>query len=184
MEGQADKIKPAVPPKEGRPSDALSLVKKAKPTLQGRKLGVLVTDGFDAGLLAAVRDAAKSEQAALALIAPKVGGAKASNGKKTPADLSLAGAPSVFFDAVIILADEKGAADLATRADAVNWVRDAFRHLKLIGFSSGANALLTKAEIQAEQSPGVVEIKGKTAINRFIQEAKKGRIWEREENLR
>jgi len=48
MEGQADSITPARPPIDMKPSPALSLIKKAKPTLKGRKVGVLVTDGTGA----------------------------------------------------------------------------------------------------------------------------------------
>jgi catalase len=115
MEGKADAIKPAVAPQDLEPSDALSIIKKAPATLKGRKLGVLITDGFDPKLLNALRNAAKTEKAAFALVARKVGGVKDAAGKLTPADFSIAGGPSVIFDAVAILSDEEQAEALARK---------------------------------------------------------------------
>ena len=54
----------------------------------GRKIGVLVTDGVDAGLLAALRSAAAAEEAMLELVAPEVGGTDASDGSTLAATRS------------------------------------------------------------------------------------------------
>ena len=178
LKGTAEKVQPAVPPQDLKPSDALSLLKKAKPTLQGRKLGVLVTDGYDAGLLVQLRAAAKAEKAAFAVIAPKVGGAKDSAGKLTTADFSLSGGPSLFFDAVAILANEREAEKLAGEAGAIDWVRDAFGHLKVIACTLGVKVLFERAGIEPDD--GVVELGDRKNIATFIQKAKKGRVWERE----
>ena len=47
MEGERAEITPYKAPVDLDPSPALSLVGKAKPTLKGRKIGALVTDGAD-----------------------------------------------------------------------------------------------------------------------------------------
>ncbi|MEO7299135.1 MAG: catalase [Verrucomicrobiota bacterium] len=182
MKGKADKIQPAVKPRDLEPSDALSLIKKAKPTLNGRKIGVLVTDGFDANLLTALRNAAKTEKATVALIAPKVGGAKDKSGKLNPADMSLSGGPSIFFDAVAILADKSEAEKLTSEACAVDWLRDAFGHLKVIAHTDGAQPLLDKAGVVTDE--GIIALGDKKSVSQFIQTAKKGRIWKREPTLR
>ena len=182
MKGQGDKIQPAVKPRDLAPSDALSLLKKAKPVLKGRKLGVLITDGFDAELLSALGNATKAEKAALVVIAPKIGGAKDSSGKLTPANASLSGGPSIFFDAVALLTSEKGVRDLVKEAAAIDWVRDAFGHLKVIGHTPESKPLLERAGVQSDE--GVVEIADRKSISRFIKRAKEGRIWERELKLR
>ena len=57
MEGQAEQITPARAPIDMKPSPALSIIKKAPKTLEGRKVGVLVTDGTDAAFVAALRAA-------------------------------------------------------------------------------------------------------------------------------
>ncbi len=182
MAGKADKIQPAIRPRDLAPSDALSLIKKAHVTLKGRKVGVLITDGFDASLLSGLRAAVKAEKAQLAVIAPKIGGAEDSAGQMTKADHALSGAPSIFFDAVVILATEEQAAKLSTQAGAVDWVRDAFGHLKVIGHTPGAQALLDRAGVEADQ--GVISLGDKKSVNTFIKVAKQGRVWEREPKLR
>ena len=57
---------------------------------------------------------------------------KDGSNKLTPVEMSLSGAPSVFFDTVAILANETETKKLAAEACAVDWVRDAFGHLKVI----------------------------------------------------
>ena len=66
------------------------------------------------------------------LIAPKVGGIKVKGGT-LKADGQLAGTPSVLFDAVALVLTREAAAKLAEEGAAVDFVRDAFGHLKAIG---------------------------------------------------
>jgi len=182
MPEKADAIKPAVAPRDLAPSPALSIIGKAPATLAGRKIGVLITDGFDAALLAALRRSAKAEKAALAVVAPKVGGATDSEGALVEADFPLSAAPSIFFDAAVILASEAGANDLATQAAAVDWVSNAFAHLKVIGHTAEAQPLLDRAGVKPDA--GIVPLANEKAVAKFIAAAKKGRNWDREPSLR
>ena len=111
MEGQADAITPAHDPIDMELSPTLSLIKKAEPTLKGRKVAALVTDGVDDAVLDALRKAVEKEGAVLAIVAPKIGGVTTAKGKKLPADQALSGAPSVFFDAVVALPSSDGRHD-------------------------------------------------------------------------
>jgi catalase len=182
MEGQAESLTPAVQPRDLKPSPALSILAKAPETLEGRKVGVLVTNGFDSALLAELRTAAKKEKATLVLIAPKVGGATNSAGKLVEADFALSAAPSFFFDTVAILASEDGAKKLSTEAAALDWVSDAFGHLKVIGHTSDAAPLLKAAGVKIDA--GIITADNKAGVSEFISTAKKGRIWAREPKLR
>jgi catalase len=182
MEGMAEVIRPARPPVDLPPSPALSLLKKAPATLKGRKLGILVTDGSDEALVQGLRAAAEKEGAALAVVAPKIGGVKGKDGKPIAADHALSAAPSIFFDAVVLAPSAAGAALLVKEAAAIDWVRDAFGHLKVIGHVAAAQALLQKAAV--EPDAGVVELNGPKSIAAFIAAAKKPRLWEREPKLR
>ncbi|HYI27033.1 MAG TPA: catalase [Bradyrhizobium sp.] len=184
MEGEADKITPAVKPTDMDPSPTLSLIKKAKPTLKGRKVGVLVTDGVDDALLDALRKGLEKEGAALAVIAPKAAGVKTSRKKLLPADHALSAAPSVFFDAVVLLTSPAGATQLAQEAAAVDWLRDAFGHLKIIGHLASAAPLFKKAAVPLDVDPGVVALDGRSGVAGFIKAAKQQRIWQREPTLR
>jgi catalase len=182
MEGQADQITPAREPIDMEESPALSLIKKAQPTLQGRKIAVLVTDGTDAAEVERLRKAVEKEGAALAVVAPKAGGVKSRQGDLLPADRALSAAPSVFFDAVALMPSEDGCALLVQEAAAVDWLRDAFGHLKVIGYAAAAVPLFDKAAVPADE--GVVALEGREGIAGYIAAAKRQRIWEREPGLR
>ena len=182
MKGQSDEITPAIPPRDLAPSPALSIVGKAPATLQGRKIGVLLTDGFDAALLAALRVSAKAEKAALFIVTPKIGGVKDSAGTLVEADGALSGSPSVFFDTVAILASEAGAEDLATQAAAIDWTTNAFAHLKVIAHAAAAQPLLDKANVVPDA--GVIALANSKSVAAFMKAAKQGRIWDREPTLR
>ncbi len=181
MEGQADATKPAAPAKDLPASPSLSLIAKAPKSIKGRKLGVLITDGADDALLAAIGAAAKAEGAKVQLVAPKVGGVKTAGGQKLPADHALAGAPSVLFDAVLLVVSDAGAKQLLGEAAAVDWVRMAYGHLKVIGHVAAAKPLLDAALVTADA--GVLAVDAKT-LAPFITAAKQHRIWDREPKVR
>jgi catalase len=172
-----EKIIPAREPIDIALSPSLSILDKAKPTLAGRKLGLLLTDGASAEVLASFRHTAKREGAVVTLIAARVGGVVLDSGDRVPADHALNAAPSVLFDAVALMASERGAATLDRTA--VAWVSDAFAHLKVIGFSSPARKILDDAQVVDDE--GIVALDAKRDVSRFFEAAKAGRRWEREE---
>ena len=183
MKGQAEHITPARAPIDMKPSPALSIIKKAQPTLEGRKVGVLVTDGTDPTFVAALRAAVENAGAKVQVVAPKIGGAVGKGGKLIVPDHQLAGGPSIFFDAVVIAASEAGTAMLESEAAAIDWVRDAFGHLKVIGIVPTATSLLEVAGIGPDA--GIVTLDGGAkGITAFIAAAKNGRVWDREPKLR
>jgi catalase len=159
-------------------SPALQIIGKMKDTLQGRAVGILVADGSDGVVVEAVRKAASSAGASVKVVAPKVGGVTLANGKKLAADGQLAGTPSIVFDAVAVILSEDGAKALAKEAAAIDFVRDAFGHLKAIGADPGGLMLLKSAGVRPDG--GVVEAKDTRA---FITAAKT-RQWKREPSLR
>lgn len=182
MEGQADKIKPAVAVKKADPSEALSQYKKAPDSLAGKKIALLTTDGVDAEFLGALRAVAKKEKANVAVIAPNAGPIKDSDGNEVVPDDFLAGAPSALFDCIIVAPAEKRSATLIENRDAVNWVASAFKHLKVIGFTDSVSRMVEKADIELDADEGIVNVSsGK--FDKYVKAAKKHRIWSREENM-
>ena len=183
MDGEASAIKPYRAPIDLDSSPALSLIGKAKKTLKGRKVGALITDGVEADRLEALRAALVKEGAELAVVAVKIGGVTPKSGPHIAADMALSGAPSVFFDAVAILASEEGVKPLLKNAAAIDWVRDAFAHLKVIAHTAATRALFAKAGIADDLDEGVIELSSVAAMKRFIEAAKQQRIWEREPRI-
>src|SRR5690606_12988265 len=110
-------------------------------TFEGRKLGILVTDGTDAGLLKALTGAAKKAGANFEIIAPKVGGARLSDGSHVGAAQMIAGGPSVLYDAVAVLPSKEAMPDLIKEPTARDFVADAFAHCKFIGYVDAAMPL-------------------------------------------
>jgi len=158
------------------PSDALSIHKNMKPTLEGRSVGILIADGTDAAELDAVVAAVEAEKARAVIVAPKVGGAKLSDGTVRKADGQLAGSPSQIFDAVAIILSDAGCQALIKEAAAVQFAMDAFGHLKAIGASAAAKPLLDKAGVEPDA--------GVTDLSAAFVAAAKHRFYDREPNVR
>ena len=168
----------AAPVQDRAPSPALALIGKMKHTLEGRAVAILVADGSDAALIKALRQAASEAGASVKIVAPKLGGAKLADGSHVVADGQLAGTPSVLFDAIAVVLSNAGAQALAKEAAAIDFVRDAFGHLKAIAIDAGGQALL--------QSAGVVPDAAVVSAHdsaKFIAAAKT-RQWAREPGVR
>ncbi|HWR78190.1 MAG TPA: catalase [Thiobacillus sp.] len=168
----------AAPVKKLAPSPALQIIGKMKDTLMGRAVGILSADGSDGAVIKKIKKAATDAGASVKIIAPKVGGVKLADGSMLAVDGQLAGTPSVLFDAVAVILSDKGAKALSMEGAAIDFVRDAFGHLKAIAVDQGGQALLKTANLG--QDAGVVDASDKTA---FIAAAMT-RQWDREKSVR
>ncbi|SEP41721.1 catalase [Propionispora vibrioides] len=169
---------PARPVQEMQPSPALQIIGKMKDTLMGRTLGILITNGSDGAVIDQLKRAATSAGATVKIVSPKVGDVKLASGLMLSADGQLAGCPSVLFDAVAVLLSDEGAKALSVESAAIDFVRDAFGHLKAIAVDKGGQALLKIANVG--QDAGVVDANDQAA---FIAVAKT-RQWNREKSIR
>ena len=95
-----------------------------------------------------------------------------SDGTTITANGQLAGTPSQLFDAVAVILSADATAMLVKEAAAVQWVMDAFGHLKAIGYNKEAQPLLDKA--------GIVKDEGVTDLGKQFIAAAAKRYWERE----
>ncbi len=179
MTGMADAITPARMPVDLPPSPALSLMEKAEPNLAGRQIGVLLGEGADMGFLEHLRRAIEKEGASLAVIAPLAGGVKTTAGAVVVPDHTLAAAPSVLFDAIIIAAGRTGAQRLMANPDAYAFLTDAWRHLKLIGHTKAMAPLMQVVGVKAGPGAGVLDMEKPRSIPAFIKQARKGKVWTR-----
>jgi catalase len=169
---------PAAPVVEMAPSPALQTIGKAKSTLEGRDVGILVADGSDAKAIKAIIKVAAAAGARVRTVAVRRGATTLDDGSSLEADGQLAGTPSVVFDAIAVVLSEAGGALLSREAAAVDFVRDAFGHLKAIAADQGGQALLRTAGIEAD--PGVCD----ASDMRAFLAAARTRQWEREPSVR
>ncbi|MDY0881634.1 catalase [Dongia soli] len=182
---EVEPAKPAVQPRNDKPSPALSIVAKAPKTIQGRKIAILVTDGSDAAFIGKLKRQITGAGAEVAVLAPLIGGIRTSDGNRLAADHALYAGPSVFFDAVAILPSSEGVVNLAREAAAIDWLRDAFAHLKVIAYHTDAALLFEKAQIDVAADEGMVVLNGSTGgVGTFLDMAKQHRIWAREPLVR
>jgi catalase len=162
------------------PSDALSIIKRAPGSFEGRKLGILLTDGADAPLYDALVKAAVAAGAVVEVIAPKIAGAVLSDGMAVPANQKLDGGPSVLFDAIALIVSREGAALLAKDATAKDFVNDAFAHCKFIAFTAEARALFEKAGLLADLDDGCIPLAKDKDAQAFLATCRQLRYWPRE----
>ena len=134
--------------------------------MKGRCVDILMDDGSDPAAITSLRKAVEGA------------GSKLADGRKRAADGQLAGTPSVVFDAAALVLSADAGKRLAKEAAAVDFVRDAFGHLKAIAANDGAQAVLKAAGIASDA--GVVDAGDAKA---FVKAAKT-RQWARESKLR
>ncbi|QDU80049.1 Catalase C [Polystyrenella longa] len=180
MNTNVEPIKPAVPVKDMPLSDALSQYKKTPDTLAGKKVGLLTTDGIDAAFFMNLEEAVMDAGANIEVVALKAGPMMDSEGNEIIPDHFLSGAPSALFDSVVVAPTEDMAKKLADNPNAVDWIRMANAHLKVIGYTDQAMNLLKKSHIKPGQDEGIVLLDmSKNNFDDYLNAAKKHRIWDR-----
>jgi catalase len=160
-------------------SAPLSILKNGPASFKGRKIGVLLTDGADAEMFNAVQEAARDEGATIEVIAPAVGGIKASDGSWIDAVQKIDGGPSVLYDAVVLLISEDGVGNLTKEPTARDFVADAFAHFKFIGYSEAAMLLLEKAGIAAALDEACIRLDEMADAVKFVRSCRSIRFWAR-----
>lgn len=175
--------KPAVEPRDLPASKALSIINNGPNAFKGRKLGIFVSEGSDAALVKALKQAAEAEGAACAVIAPKIAGVKLSDGQLHPVDEKIGGGPSVVFDAVAVIPSKEGAELLKKDGSSKDFVADAFAHCKFIAYHDDAMPLFKAVGIDGDLDGGCIKLAKAEDAKSFIKACGKLRFWEREPNV-
>ncbi len=155
--------------------DALSMANTRKNSIASRRIAVLVADHADVAAIHALRQTLEADGATVKLIAPRLGDVTGSDGKPLTVDHSLPTVGSVLFDAVFIPGGKRSAVTLSTDANALLFVREAYKHGKAIAASDEGVLLIEQAAMSAGaadgkfRGPGVVAGKGKSVSAVFIK---------------
>ncbi|MFL9962819.1 catalase HPII [Paraburkholderia sediminicola] len=160
-------------PKE---SPALSLLNRVKPGIKTRKIALLAAPGSDGAAIRQLQQALQGEGAAAMLIAPTLA---AIDGMDP--DATIAGLPSIMFDAVIVVGGDAGAKTLAQSGDARHFVLEAFKHLKAITAIGAGREVLAAAHLP-DNADGVAtgdDKQAKDVLKAFIKAAEQHRVWSR-----
>ncbi|MEO7112542.1 MAG: catalase, partial [Polyangiaceae bacterium] len=168
----------AAPTLDMKSSPALQIIGKMKDTLEGRAVRIFISEGSSAKVIKALSKAVTDAGATPKIIAPKIGSTKLDDGSQLSVDGQLAGTPSVLFDAVAVVLSAEGAEALMKESAAIDFVRDAFGHLKAIAVDDGGRSLMKRAGLGKDG--GIVDASDPKG---FVRVAKT-RQWAREASVR
>jgi catalase len=157
---------------------SLSILATRSGSLAGCTVGVLVTDGADGSLVDALRSTLRKAGAACVVVSPRREGFRPTKGDLQPADAALDSAPSCLFDAVAVLGETNSMKPLKSHPAALQWLRDAWRHLKVIGLDAAGRDLAKAAGIGEDDA--VLSLDTKRAADNFCQWAARGKHIARE----
>lgn len=171
-------------------SQALSMVNNPtnSPTIESRKVAILVTDGVSEAAVMNMKNALKKAGAKGCVIAPHLGSVTTDNDGAIAAEFSFLTASSVLFDAVYV-PHGLGLNALAENEDALEYLNDAYKHCKVIGADGEASEIINATPFASKitnDDEGVIvtsEIASETFAQEFINAMTKHRFWQREPNL-
>ena len=141
---------PATP--EVTMSAALSLL--ARPgdgSVKARKVALLVADGIDAESLRSVHAALAYAGVVPRFIGARLGRVQPSTGAPIDVEVTMETAPSVLWDAVVVPAEDDM---LANYGQAIEFLKDQYRHCKTIVCLGKASALLNSAGLPTSLPDG------------------------------
>lgn len=155
---------------------ALSMAKPPAATILGRKIAILAAKGVDGAIIGALTKALLAAGANPKLLGSKLGAIESDDGKTFNIDHSLPTMPSLMFDAVFIPGGKTSVDSLMADANAVLFIKEAYKHGKVIAASDEGSMLIDKAATSAGvpgnkfQGPGVILAAGETVEKSFLDE--------------
>jgi catalase len=184
---------PTVVPKNTKPevkrSGALSLF--ARPgdgSVRTRRIAILVAPGVMSASLMKMHAALTAQGAVPRFLGARLGAVADANGGSIDVEVTLEAAPSVLFDALIIPDGEAAIESLSASGQALEFVKDQFRHCKpIVALGAGAK-LLDAARIphslpNGDHDPGVLRLGARGAdadLNTLVETIGKHRHFARQ----
>ncbi|MDY6947529.1 MAG: catalase [Pseudomonadota bacterium] len=190
---EVPKPMPMVVPKIAKPevkrSPPLSLL--ARPgdgSIKTRRIALLVADGIDTASITELHTALGNAGAVPRFVAPRLGAVTGADDESIAVEVTLETAPSVLFDAVVIADGTAAVEELGELGQALEFLKDQYRHCKpILALGTGAD-LLAKAQIpetlpSGGDDPGLLRFAAKdidAAISAFTAAVGKHRHFERQ----
>ena len=164
------------PVAEVKSSPALSLTfRPGDGSIKGRRVAILIAPGVNDASFTKVKDSLVAAGAVTRLVAQNLNTLETASGGILEPDATFETMPSVVFDAVIAPDGEQAIEELIALGQALEFVRDQFRHCKpILGLGAGLD-LLQAAGIPANESDWAMVHDGKA----FIDALARHRNWAR-----
>jgi catalase len=172
---------------EVKTSGALSLF--ARPgvaSIKTRRIALLVADGVDGEAALAIQRTLADQGAVPRLVGTGLGQVKGVSGDALEVEVSLETAPSVLWDAMVVVDGQVDA--LSESGHAVEFLKDQYRHCKPILLMGSARTLLDAIGIPSAIPPGKADLgllefeadETEAAVEAFVDALAKHRHFERE----
>ncbi|GGB73086.1 catalase [Flavobacterium suaedae] len=170
-----------------KPSKALSMLHNPTitDTIETRMVAFICGEGVSEDNLKNLKKALENKGAMAKIVAPNAGGIKTDKGTEMKADFTFFNSSSVLFDAVYV-AGAKNIEALADNNNVKEFINNAYKHCKVIGFGADTKKVLDKTMIDNDDDAGVLiadKKSGDKFSDEFIRLLGKHRVWERESKL-
>jgi catalase len=173
-----DAAVPTKPPQQQPELPSLSILASRSAGLAGSSVAVLVSEGVERKRVATLRAAVEKAGATLVVVGAQRLGVLTDKGDLMSVDAALDAAPSCLFDAVAAMGSAAGMKPLKTHAAVLQWLRDAWRHLKVIGLDAAGRELAKAAGIGEDDA--VLTLDSARTADNFCQWAARGKHLARE----
>jgi catalase len=165
-------------------SPALSLfARPGNGGIEGRRIAILVAAGVDGEPSMDMHRALTEAGAVPRIVAARLGAVESTSGDALEPDATLETMPSCLFDAVVVPDGESSAATLAALGQAVEFVKDQYRHCKTILAVGAGKALLERAGVPTESGDPALIVsesrKAERALKDFVAALARHRNWDR-----
>lgn len=174
-------------------SPALSQANLKGNSIKGRKIAILLDEGFDYDAVMRVKAMLKENHAVAEIVSQFQGSIKSSGGKTLEAEKSHVTTSSIMYDAIFIPGG-KHVSKMRSQGDVIHFVNEAYKHCKPIAASGEGVELLRSQGIHdalplstttAMEQMGIVTA-GPDHLNEFVDKFRAAiqehRFWEREEH--
>ncbi|MBA4143744.1 MAG: catalase [Nitrosospira sp.] len=157
-------------------------------SIRTRKIAILVADGVDGASARAIHAGLSREDAVPRFVSFRLGKMQSTDGNRIEVDITLEAMPAVLFDALVVPGGHEDMAVLATNGQAVEFIREQYRHCKpILVLGSGKN-LVESAGLKlmlpsGQPDPGVLYFPDNNsgdALPQFIEAIAAHRHFERE----
>ena len=181
------KAQPAVRPRNMKPevkiSPPLSLM--ARPgdgSIRTRGIALFVADGVVAAPLEELHRRLSDEGAVPRYIGAKLGKVRGEDGTEVDVEVTFETAPSVLFDAMVLPDGIAGVRGLAAVGQAVEFVKNHFRHCKtILALGEGVQLLDAVVPAREDGDPGILRMDDASeAATAFIEAVAKHRHFDRQ----
>jgi catalase len=161
--------------------------------LKGRKLAILVEDGFDGNTVSDVQKAMEKEGIICEVVSKNYGMRKAVKGSDAKTDKNHITTASLMYDAVFVPGGAESVEKMKMMGDVLHFIREAYKHGKPIAATGEAVSLLEACQLPEQQlfdtlavDKGVISSREGAKAAALVTELKNAmlqhRFWEREKN--